>query len=136
MVLDTATICDLCDQFPGFAMLPRLARVEASLNATLIPLNVCRPSGDCTCDKPKQRFPNCAHRRDCAESHGQSMLQGPSNKHIDRHLWQKLHDGKVERHVDREFEQIYLVELQMAKKFARQQNVKLRQNLQPLLLCG
>jgi hypothetical protein len=107
MARGTAATCDLCDQFQEFAMPPQLARVEASLIANLIPSNVYQPLGDCTCGKLKRHFPNCAHHRDCAESHGQSMLQGPSNKHIDRHLWQKLHGGKVERHVDTEFEQIY-----------------------------
>jgi hypothetical protein len=35
------------------------------------------------------------------------MWQVLCNKHIDRHLWQILHDEKVALHVDMEFEQIY-----------------------------
>jgi hypothetical protein len=107
MALGTATTCDLCDQFQGFSKPPQLVRVEECVIATLIPLNVCRPLGDCTCGKLKQHFPSCVHRLDCAESHGQSKLQVRSNKHIDRHLGQKLHDEKVALHDDMEFEQIY-----------------------------
>jgi hypothetical protein len=107
MARDTATTCDLCDQFQGFSKRRQLARVEASLVANLIPSNAYRPLSDCTCDKLKQRFPSCAHHHDCAELHGQSMLQVLSNKRIDHHLWQKLRDEKVERHDDKEFEQIY-----------------------------
>jgi hypothetical protein len=107
MALGTATICDLCDLFQGFSKQPQLARVEASLSATLIPSNFYQPLSDCTCGMQKQRFPSCVHRHDCAESHGQSMLQVLSNKHIDHHLWQKLRDEKVELHVDMEFEQTY-----------------------------
>jgi hypothetical protein len=107
MALGTATICDLCDLFQGFSMLRQLARVEASLIATLIPSNVYQPLSDCTCDKRKRRFPNCVRHRDCAESHGQSMSQVRCNKHIDHHLWQKLRDEKVEQRDDMEFEQIY-----------------------------
>jgi hypothetical protein len=107
MARGTAATCDLCDQFQEFAMPPQLARVEASLIANLIPSNVYQLLGDCTCDKQKRHSPNCAHHRDCAESHGQSMLQVPSNKRIDHHLGQKLRDEKVELHDDMEFEQIY-----------------------------
>ena len=88
-------------------MLRQLARVEASLISTLIPSNVYRPLGGCTCDKLKRRFPNCVRRLDCAESRGQLMWQVLCNKHIDHHLGQKLHDEKVALHVDMEFEQIY-----------------------------
>jgi hypothetical protein len=73
MARDTATTCDLCDQFQGFSMLRQLARVATSLIATLIPSNVYQPLDDCTCDKLKRRFPNYVHHRDCAESRGQSM---------------------------------------------------------------
>jgi hypothetical protein len=72
MAPGTATTCDLCDQFQEFSKLRQLARVEAFLIANLVPSNVYRPSGDCTCGTLKRRFPNCGHRRDCAESHGQS----------------------------------------------------------------
>jgi hypothetical protein len=88
-------------------MLRQLARVEVSLIANLIPSNVYRPLDDCTCGTLKRRFPNCAHRHDCAESHGQSMSQVRNSKRIDRHLGQKLRDEKVEPHDDMEFEQIY-----------------------------
>jgi hypothetical protein len=81
--------------------------VEECVIATLIPLNVCRPLGDCTCGKLKQHFPSCVPRLDCAESHGQSKLQVQSNKHIGHHLGQILRDEKVALHVDMEFEQIY-----------------------------
>jgi hypothetical protein len=107
MARDTATTCDLCDQFQGFSMLRQLARVEASLIANPTPSNVYQPLDDCTCDKLKRRFPNCVHHRDCAESHDQLMLQVLSNKHSDHHLWQKLRDEKVEPRDDKEFEQIY-----------------------------
>jgi hypothetical protein len=107
MALGTATTCDLCDQFQGFSKPPQLVRVEECVIATLIPLNVCRPLGDCTCGKLKQHFPSCVPRLDCAESHGQSKLQVQSNKHIGHRLGQKLRDEKVALHVDKEFEQIY-----------------------------
>jgi hypothetical protein len=107
MARDIAATCDLCDQFQGFSKPPQLVRVEECVVATLIPLNVCRPLGDCTCGKLKQHFPSCVPRRDCAESHGQSKLQVQSNKHIGHRLWQILHDEKVALHVDMEFEQIY-----------------------------
>jgi len=107
MALDTATTCDLCDQFQEFAMLHLQARVEESLIANLIPSNVYQPLSDCTCDKLKRRFPNCVPHLDCVESHGQLKLQVRRNKHIDHHLGQKLHDEKVALHVDMEFEQIY-----------------------------
>jgi hypothetical protein len=67
MVLGTATICDLCDLFQGFSKQPQLARVEASLIANLIPLNVYQLLSDCTCGKLKQHFPNCAHHHGCGE---------------------------------------------------------------------
>jgi hypothetical protein len=107
MARDTVAICDLCDQFQGFSKLRQLARVEESLIANLIPSNVYLPLSDCTCGTLKRRFPNCAHHHDCAESRGQLMWQVLCNKHIDRHLWQILHDEKVALHVDMEFEQIY-----------------------------
>jgi hypothetical protein len=107
MARDTAATCDLCDQFPEFAMPRPLARVEESVIANLIPSNVYLPLSDCTCGTLKPRFPNCAHRHDCAESHGQSMSQVRRNKHIAHHLWQILRDEKVVLHVDMEFEQIY-----------------------------
>jgi len=106
MALGTATICDLCDLFQGFSMLPQLVRVEVSAIATLIPSNVYQPLGDCICDTLKRRSPSCVHHHDCVESHGQSMLPVPSNKHIDHHLWQKLRDEKVGQSGDMEFEQI------------------------------
>jgi hypothetical protein len=92
MALGTAATCDLYDLFQGFSMLRQLARVEECLNANLIPLNFCRLYRDCTCDKLKRHFPNCVHRLDYAESRDQLMLQGPSNKRIDHHLWQILRD--------------------------------------------
>jgi hypothetical protein len=107
MARDIAATCDPCGLFQGFSKPHQLVRVEECVVATPIPLNVCRPSGDCTCDKLKRRFPNCARRLDCAESHGQWMLQVQSNKHIGHRLWQILHDEKVALHVDMEFEQIY-----------------------------
>jgi hypothetical protein len=107
MALGTATTCDLCDQFQGFSKLHQLARVGESLIANLIPSNVYQPLGDCTCGRQIQRFPNCAHRHDCAESHGQSMSQVRNSKRIDHHLGQKLRAEKVELHDDMEFEQIY-----------------------------
>jgi hypothetical protein len=107
MARDTAAICDLCDLFQGFSKPRQLVRVAKCVSATLIPLNVCRPSGDCTYGKLKRRFPNCVPRLDCAELHGQSMLQVRCNKHIDHHLWQILRDEKVALHVDMEFVQIY-----------------------------
>jgi hypothetical protein len=73
MARDTAAICDLCDLFQGFSMLPQLARVEVSLIANLTLSNVYQPLSDCTCDKLKQHFPNCAPRLDCAGLHGQLM---------------------------------------------------------------
>jgi hypothetical protein len=107
MALGTATICDLCDQFQGFSMPLQLARVEESASANLIPSNVYQPLNGCTCGMQKQHSPNCAHRHDCAESHGQSMLQVRCNKRIGHHLAQILHDVKVALHDDMEFEQIY-----------------------------
>jgi len=107
MARDTAATCDLCDQFQGFSTPRLLARVEVSVISNPIPSNVYQPLGDCTCGKLKQRFPNCVPRLDCEESHGQSMLQVPRNKHNAHHLLQILHDEKVELHDDKEFEQIY-----------------------------
>jgi hypothetical protein len=107
MARDTAATCDLCGLFQGFSKPHQLVRVEGYVIATLIPLNACRPLGDCTCDKLKRRFPNCVRRLDCAESHGQWMLQVQRSKRIDHHLGQKLRDEKVALHVDTEFEQIY-----------------------------
>jgi nucleotidyltransferase/DNA polymerase involved in DNA repair len=86
MARDTAAICDLCDQFQGFAMLPQLVRVEESAIATLIPSSVYQPLSDCTYGTLKRHFPNCVRHRDYEESHGQSMSQVLSNKHIDHHL--------------------------------------------------
>jgi hypothetical protein len=106
MALGTATICDLCDQFQGFAMPLQLAREEESLSANPIPSNVYQPLNGCTCGTQKPRSPNYAHRHDCAESHGQSMLQVRRNKRIAHHLVQILHDVKVALHGDMEFEQI------------------------------
>jgi hypothetical protein len=86
MARDTVAICDLCDQFQGFAMLPQLVRVEGSAIATLIPSSVYQPLSDCTYGTLKRHFPNCVRHRDCEESRDQSMSQVLSSKHIDHHL--------------------------------------------------
>jgi hypothetical protein len=107
MVLDTATICDLCDQFPEFSMLRQLVRVAKSAGASPFLLTAYRPLSDCTYGKQIQRFPSCGRHRDCAESHDQLMLQVQSNKHSDCYRGQILHGEKVERRDDMEYEQIY-----------------------------
>jgi hypothetical protein len=107
MARDTAATCDLCDQFPGFAMQPQQVREEESVIATLIPSSVYQLLGDCTCGMQKRHFPNCVRHLDCEESHGQLMSQVLNNKHIDHHLLQILRAEKVALHDDMEFEQIY-----------------------------
>jgi hypothetical protein len=86
MALGTATTCDLCDQFQGFSKPPQLVRVEECVIATLIPSSVYQPLSDCTYGTLKRHFPNCVRHLDYEESHGQSMSQVLSNKHIDHHL--------------------------------------------------
>jgi hypothetical protein len=107
MVLNTATICDLCDLFPEFSMLRQLARVAKYEGASPSLSNVCQLLSDCTYDKQRQRFPSYGHHRDYAESHGRSMLQERSNKRSDCCRGQKLLGVKVELHGDMEYEQIY-----------------------------
>jgi hypothetical protein len=86
MARDTAAICDLCDQFQGFAMLPQLVRVEEFVIATLIPSSVYQPLSDCTYGTLKRHFPNYVRHHGYAESRDQSMSQVLSSKHIDPHL--------------------------------------------------
>jgi hypothetical protein len=107
MVLNTATICDLCDLFPEFSMLRQLVRVAKYAGASPSLLIAYLPLSDCTYGKQRQRFPSCAHLHDCAESHDQSMLQEQSNRHSGCYRGQRLHAWKVELHVDMECEQIY-----------------------------
>jgi hypothetical protein len=107
MVLSTATICDLCDPFPEFSMLRQLAHVAKYVGASPSLSNVCQLLSDCTYDKQRQRFPNYGHHLDYGESRGRSMLQEQNSKRNDYCPEQKLHDVKVEQHVDMEYEQIY-----------------------------
>jgi hypothetical protein len=67
MVLDTATICDLCDLFPEFSMLRQLVRVAKCAGANPSLSTVYQPLNDCTYGKQRQHFPSCGHHRDCAE---------------------------------------------------------------------
>jgi hypothetical protein len=134
MAASTVAICDLCDLFQKFSMLPPLVHVARCANATPVLSGVCQPLGDCTCDKQKQHFPSCVPRLDCVESHGQLMLQVLRSKHNDHHLEQRLHGVRVEQSDDKECEQILSGAQLLAKKLVRQQIVKSRQNLQPLQL--
>jgi hypothetical protein len=107
MVLDTATICDLCDLFPEFSMLHQLVHVAKCAGASPSLLTAYLPLSDCTYGTQRQRFPSCGHRHDCAESRGRSKWQAQNSKRSDYCHGQKLHDVKVELHGDMEYEQIY-----------------------------
>jgi hypothetical protein len=107
MVLNTATICDLCDPFPEFSMLRQLAHVAKCAGASPSPLTAYLPLSDCTYGKQRQRFPSCGHRHDCAESRGRSMLPEQNNKRSDCYHGQKLRGEKVELRDDMGYEQIY-----------------------------
>jgi hypothetical protein len=107
MVLNTATICDLCDLFPEFSMLRLLVRVAKCAGASPSLLIAYPPLSDCTYGRQRQHSPSCDHHRDFAESRGRSMLQEQNNKHSDCYRGQKLHDAKVELRDDMGYEQIY-----------------------------
>jgi hypothetical protein len=106
MAASTVTICDLCDLFLEFSMPRPLVREARCANASQVLLSVYPLLHGCTCDKQKQHFPSCVHRRGYAESHGQLMLQVLRSKHIDRHHEQKLPGETAELNDDKEFEQI------------------------------
>jgi hypothetical protein len=106
MALDTAAICDLCDQFPEFSMPPLLVHAEGFAISTLTPSTAYLPSRDCIYGKQKRHSPNCVHRLDCEGSHGQSMLQALNSKRTVRHREQILHGETAELSDGMEYEQI------------------------------
>jgi hypothetical protein len=58
-------------------------------------------------------------------------LLGLNSKRSDHRRAQKLHAEKVEQHGDKEFLQIYLIELQMGVRSVLVQNVERCQMTQP-----
>jgi hypothetical protein len=106
MAAGTATICDLCDPYPGFSMQHQLVRVEEYVISTLIPLNACQLLHGCTYGKQKQHFPNYGRHHDYVELHGRLKLQVLNSKHIGHHREQRLHVVTVELNGDMECEQI------------------------------
>jgi hypothetical protein len=100
------SISYLAYQFPEFAKRRLLVLAAVSLISNQFLLTCDRLSGDCTCGKLKQHSPNYGNHHDCVESHDQSKLQVPCNKHIAHHHAQRVRAAKVELHDDKEFEQI------------------------------
>jgi hypothetical protein len=106
-------------------------RVAMCANASPTLLDVCQLLRDCTCSRQIQRSPNCVRLPDFAGSRDQLKLQELSNKHIYRHLEQKLPDVKAVQNDDKEFEQILLNAQRLATKLGHLQIVKFRQSLRP-----
>jgi hypothetical protein len=106
MAANTATICDLYDQFPKFSMPLPLVREARCANASQVLLGVCQLYHDCTYDTLTLRFPNCVRRLDCVESHDQLKLQVLSSRRNDHHLEQRLLVETMGQNGDKEFEQI------------------------------
>jgi hypothetical protein len=95
------------DQCREFAKLRQLVRAEVSEVSNLIPLVAYLPLSDCTCDRQRQRSPNCVRRHENVESHDLWKSQERCSKRNGHHHEQKSHDVKEERRDDMESSQIY-----------------------------
>jgi hypothetical protein len=97
--------------FPYQEFSTRLQRVHAESSAisnqVLLAFDLLL--SDCTYGKHSQRSPKSDRHRDCAEEHGQWMLQSLRNRHNVRHRGQRLRAVKVEQYGDKEFSQIYAI---------------------------